>query len=253
MNISTNRHAFSLVELLVVVAIIGILAAVLVPNVRTQLVRAEMAATDALIEQMDLVITSYESQFDRYPPSYDLVGLHEALTEEAPNPMEPDQTYVRAVQAGERLFVDEQTGNTELEEILDQSGFPSEGLVAQEDGYIFVDSWNQPIIYVSSDTYNPGRLGNARNRNNAPAAYDTNFGDPKPYNSRSFQLISVGPDGLTMPAGNNTGGIGSMLRTDKRDNDGDDFVDLADQVRPPGSGGDDQANKLAEDDITNFD
>ena len=43
-----------------------------------------------------------------------------------------------------------------------------------------------------------------------------------------------------------------MLPTDKRDNDGDEYIDLQDQVRRDGNNDPGHPDRIAEDDITNF-
>lgn len=252
-----KKNGFSLVELLVVVAIIGILSAILVPNVRENLKRAQVASTRSLISSLEMALVTYYQDFGRYPASYDLQGLYIALTQEARTVYEPSADERRLFQQGERYYYDERKthiGDT-LESILQGAGVPSQHLRAREEEFVFVDSWNTPIYYISSDEYNPGRRTDFRQAQNLrfdkPAAYEVrNNRRVRPFKPTSFQLISFGPDGVTIIPSNSNGGIGSMLATDRIDNDGDGFVDLADQVRDPSRLGEPEGT--AEDDITNF-
>lgn len=252
------KKAFSLVELLVVVAIIGILATILVPNVQVQLEKAKVAKTKSLISQLSLGIEVYKTDFGKYPESFDLQGLYLALVEEAKNPLEPDSDDVRLFDSGEPFFIKEiNPDDDRRENILRQAGVPANFLVAQMEENAFIDAWENPIYYVSHQVYNPGGRTDFRRRqssfkDDAPCAYEIRDGQrSKPYNPGSFQLISFGPDQTTITPRTSNGGIGSMLDSDRRDNDGDNYIDKEDRIR----GGDIMSNEpevIAEDDITNF-
>lgn len=252
-----KNKAFSLIELLVVVAIIGILSAILIPNVRENLRRAKVAKTAAMIGSIEMTLEIYNNDFGQYPPSFDLQGLFVAVTQDAQTPYEPDADEYVLMQQGEAYWVNEQRpdiGDT-LDQILDSAGVPPEGRAAQREENVFVDAWGTPLYYVSHDVYNPGGRADFRRTSNprldAPCAYQMRGGERyQPYNPRSFQLISFGADGVTIIPSNNNGGIGSMLSDDDLDNDGDDFIDLGDQVRNPSELGEPEGT--AEDDITNF-
>lgn len=247
-----NKKAFTLVELLVVVAIIGILAAILVPNVRQNLDRAKIAKTKSLISNIEYALTVYKQDTGNYPESYDLQNLYISLTEMSNANIEADADEVR-------VFPDDQLSNpdsywedpnpavasSDLAQIVNTAGVPTEGLTAQMDGEpVFVDAWNRPIYYISSAVYNPGgrkdfrRGGQRGNRFDDPCAYELRNGERfRPYNPTSFQLISFGPDGTTYLG---ESGLGGMIDSDKIDNDGDGLIDKEDTQIP------------AEDDITNF-
>jgi len=64
-----NRHGFTLVEMLLVVAIIGILATVVVVNFAGKAKGAMIKATRGSIANVCLAIDTYESETGRFPPS----------------------------------------------------------------------------------------------------------------------------------------------------------------------------------------
>lgn len=253
-----NKKAFSLIELLVVVAIIGILAAIIVPNVGRYMETAKITKTKALIGQLETAITLYENQLGKYPPSFNPQSLYIALNQEAKSPIELAAEDVRLVERGVNFWINPLNETDDRRRsVLEQAGVPASELVAQIEENVIVDAWGNPIFFVSSDVYNPGRRtdfrsGRASFKQNAPCAYEMREGDRfRPFKPSSFQLFSFGPDQRTITPRTSNGGIGSMIASDKRDNDGDGYVDLEDQVRRGDPNADDP-EVIAEDDISNY-
>ncbi len=252
------KKGFSLVELLVVVAIIGILSVILVPNVQENLKRAKVSRTKALIGMLEVAVETYKNDFGKYPASYNPQDFYLALTADARSPYEPDAEEVKRYRQGQQFWVDD-NGDDSLHQILQGAGVPAGKLTAQMEENVFIDSWGVPLYYVSHEEYNPGgradfrRANRSNQQTNKPAAYEVmSDGTKRPYKPSSFQIISFGPDKLTITPSGNNGGIGSMLPTDKRDNDGDEYIDLQDQVRRDGNNDPGHPDRIAEDDITNF-
>ena len=79
----TPRKAFTLIELLIVVAIIGILAAIAVPNFLNAQTRAKIARAEADMRSLRTAIQSYQIDSNHYPPGRrqpDPVSLRDRLS-----------------------------------------------------------------------------------------------------------------------------------------------------------------------------
>lgn len=71
-----SRHAgFTLIELLIVVAIIGILAAIAVPNYLNATVRAKVAGAQSDLKSLSAAVSMYQLDRGEYPPAPVYAGL----------------------------------------------------------------------------------------------------------------------------------------------------------------------------------
>ena len=67
-TIDTRFHGFTLIELLIVVAIIGILAAIAVPNFMNAQIRAKVAKVEGDFRSLATALESYRLDRNGYPP-----------------------------------------------------------------------------------------------------------------------------------------------------------------------------------------
>lgn len=69
-----NNRGFTLMELMVVIAIIVLLAGIMVPNLANRLERAKITKTEADIAAIESAIAMYETDTGRYPEGDDPTG-----------------------------------------------------------------------------------------------------------------------------------------------------------------------------------
>ena len=80
MRSNNRRRGFSLIELLIVIAIILIIAAIALPNLKTARMNALEMAAIKHIETLNTAQTSYYSTFGKYAPSLQALGPGEGDT-----------------------------------------------------------------------------------------------------------------------------------------------------------------------------
>src|SRR4029077_4093020 len=74
-----DSRGFTLIELLIVVAIIGIIAAIAIPNLLNALDRGKQKRTLGDIRALAVAIESYAVDHSQFPTATDLPGLHAIL------------------------------------------------------------------------------------------------------------------------------------------------------------------------------
>ena len=196
------QRAFTLVEMLVVIFIIGVLMGILLPALNSVRVRAQMAATSAQIQSIAAACHAYQADYGFFPP----VGLH-AQT--------PPALHTSIDKPSEVLWFF-LTRRVEFRSTV--TNF-NQGLIANPDDPAAYD-WDDPVIYGTRNTgpyYSP-QSGQLRDYDGDgvpeivdlwghPILYDTvggqfGVGDqnrPR-HNPLTFDLFSVGPNGTTRQA-----------------------------------------------------
>lgn len=101
-QVRRGRRAFTLVELLMVISIIGIIAALTVAGIGAARGKKEESAVKAQHAKLVLAIESYKKQFGAYPPDNPIVASNNA----AWNPLAYELGGVRTVATGFRSELD---------------------------------------------------------------------------------------------------------------------------------------------------
>ena len=168
-----SAGGFTLVELLVVVAVIGILAAMTYAAINSAIGRAKKASTLALISALNTGIQNFRTDFGHVP--YDKDDGTGEITNEPEwirlwllgidNNGEPDGTIANKSSRAVRRNA---LWNGPYVEVREKSLDPDQQ-------YIFVDSWNKPIYF---------EMGNA----------DPNQ-DHRVFNVDRWDIWSLGADG----------------------------------------------------------
>jgi prepilin-type N-terminal cleavage/methylation domain-containing protein len=198
-----HRRGFTLVELIVVISVIVILAALLIPVVGMFQRQAARTATQALVARVMAGVNAYAQ--DRGTLSTQPI---------APMAVRADGSTVTALSANDWATV-RSVGTTLYREIAstdpDGKNRPRPGYLAQDlrpsevdpgtgDGPFLVDRWGNPLIYLA---WNGTTMGTYQSpilvwprRVGEPVTLPANIGFRRPGFDRSAECWSAGPDGL---------------------------------------------------------
>ncbi len=224
-----NRRGFTLIEMLVVVAIISMLAAIVAYNMIGNLDWGRLQGTKGQIENLSLALEQYKTDLGSYPPSDWLAdamekGLGASLKWHGPYyKFETAQTGF--VDASGNLI---DRRNSPLQ-FFDGSNAESMLLPNRSGAKVYLDQFDRPIIYIPHYEY-PSKLA-IRDFNDINETY---------YNRTSFQLFSFGKDGRSKAES-------LLLFDDGVDNDGDGVEDKAATLKRT-----QQTGGNPEDDVSNF-
>ena len=186
-------RGFTLIEILVVIAIIGLLMSILVVSLGRQAEAGRVTECRARLEQIKLLVESYSSRVGDYPPS----RLARLGVKDNNRINEGIEALVAALKAS------------------DYAGRrPEEGWLANGDGdqadalklvdgshglLELVDPWDNPIVYIANGDYReefPYRFAAGAGTEDHTLRAAINPLTQAPQEFDGFQLLSAGPDGL---------------------------------------------------------
>jgi len=213
-------RAFTLIEMVVVVMIIGILSSIMIPVLTNQISKARIARTRADIRTLSVAIERYNVDIGEYPPS----GSYNYLTETPSDPGFPSNSVGTGCGLLSLALIhslDYKTQDaissfwdgpyiTPNNEQMDFNGFPSSTRGApldrsqsseingrDENSYDFddqiLDVFGEPFRYIRASDYT------FLNGTKLPTAspfylYETY------YNARTFQIVSCGKNRISKAA-----------------------------------------------------
>ncbi len=106
-----NKKGFTLIELVIVVAILGVLALLVVPNVTNRVSEAKETVLEANIKVINNAIKLYYAIEGKYPRSDTLDNLLEDLDPEYLDADEIDSEVKNQI----NVFVDQNTGEVKVQ------------------------------------------------------------------------------------------------------------------------------------------
>lgn len=211
-----RNMAVTLLELLIVVLIVGLLATVATGIYTDEADRARVAATKALINNLEIQITRYNVDTGLLPPS----GSGTIFP--AVEPFDASQNQTRRDGSGylHQALMHSNSGSSSapspttwrgpyINLQADQLAHTSEGVNLQPGESDILDAWGSPLIYIKSDDYAilAGDFAGATHlfSATAPAGANPNLPAPNPsvtygetyYNPQSYQIISFGKNRLS--------------------------------------------------------
>lgn len=195
------KKGFTLIELLIVVAIIGILAAIAVPNFLNAQIRAKIARCYSDMKSISTAVSML--QLDRNHLPIDAWDDDTAKGREILRDVFNNVGNVAGNARGARDFLAVLTSPISYMSSVPDDPFLSKlvgsdmrGFGSPLDTYVYTDV--DPVIYAAENSWNQGiQALNSKNRN----GFAENFGIP-PLKMGEFGIIAVGPDGVAgIPAG----------------------------------------------------
>lgn len=188
--------AFTIVELLVTIAVIAVLASISVPAVFAVRRRAEVKRTKTFLDTLRLAIENYANDFGDYPPSRAKIaglpsnGVNDGI-----------ECLVRCLATTKKsgpYFTPEDAilANSDGDSIKGGARDPTGATFRVPDLFEIKDGWENPYIYIHNVDYETTQIylaGEEHERTKIRAIKSKVTKDW--LGARSFQLMSLGPNG----------------------------------------------------------
>ena len=100
MHSNKNAKGFTLIELMIVVAIIGILAAIAIPQYNNYVARTQVAEAFTLLGPVKQALTLYHQETGNFPAWTNAADVHETLGIPEQNVHRGSNNYIRLMQVG---------------------------------------------------------------------------------------------------------------------------------------------------------
>ncbi|MEZ0227769.1 MAG: type II secretion system protein [Planctomycetota bacterium] len=194
MRPSSRRQGFTIVELLVVIAVIGVLTAISFPVLSSVRRGQKAKATKVLIENLKLKIEEYAADFGDFPPSNPkLLGLPSNGTNDG------IECLVRCLSTKRKKgpyyeAPEEQLKNTDSDKLV--SGNPTESYMTTRELFELADSFGNPLVYFHNADYDGTQkvqLGDENGAGDTVTAKASKSAKTGQFHGiRSFQLKSLG-------------------------------------------------------------
>jgi prepilin-type N-terminal cleavage/methylation domain-containing protein len=188
-------RGFTLIEVLVVLAIIATLAAIVLPMVFRSTVSGEIAATNSRRESLDLAIKSYNTSWGDYPPSR-LAQLPFGKFDAPNDRNEGSEALVLALSTEKKngpfmQWQEDWLANHDGDKL---GAVPARSSIKKEDLFEVVDFWGNPFVYIHSRDYGKRLkyVDSAEQTFWVTARKSKKLGTY--FNADSYQLWSIGPD-----------------------------------------------------------
>lgn len=193
---NVQRAGFTLLELLAVIMIVGILAAVLITQLSGGERAANTVATKTFMQTLEAIVGEYEREFGRFPSSS--FSAEQGVASDGQNVGVEALVvalYSQGWEAGGHEIEDDRFSNTD-EDFSGSSltDFGNRKLLE------LADSWGNPIAYIHRLDYHVDNRAyvTITDENKKARTFPKAYKDPvkgRYFKHNRFQLISAGPDG----------------------------------------------------------
>ncbi len=193
-----RRGGFTLVEMLVVVAILSLLMGLLLPSLIKVSSRAKETETDTLIKQLMMALQEYEHDYGDYPPtSLKDEGFYSNKVNDG---IESLVVHLSSKAKGPPYVELEEKYYSNLDKDNIPASYPLNWFFGDRQAREIVDSWGNPLVYFHNRDYKKPKsymcTYRGLGRKNLSGFKPGKSKKTATYHSWSrYQIWSIGPDG----------------------------------------------------------